>query len=201
MHEEAAITMKKIVLFGDSLLAGVMNGETSDILDKHIINELTGMDFPGYGLVKLGKRGESSSEGLARIDEAVEAEGDFVVISFGTNDSLKQKNTLEDFGENIREIIESFDASKVILLTTGYINTEILPSGDNDRQQLYAEKAKQIADEVGVNVIDLYHHMTVYPKPNEFVQKADGIHPSEEGYHFLGALIARDIKEKLLAEG
>ncbi|MBO0451374.1 MULTISPECIES: SGNH/GDSL hydrolase family protein [Enterococcus] len=193
--------MKKIVLFGDSLLAGVMNGETSNILDKYILDELTGMGFPGYELVKLGKRGESSSDGLARVNEAVEAEGDFVVISFGTNDSLKQKNTVEAFGENIKEIIESFDASKVILLTTGYINTEILPIGDNDRQQVYVEKAKQIAEEVGVNVIDLYHHMTVYPKPNEFVQTFDGIHPSNEGYHFLGALIARDIKEKLLAEG
>lgn len=193
--------MKKIVLFGDSLLTGVMNGETSDILDTYIIDELTEMDFPGYSLVKLGKRGESSSDGLARINEAVEAEGDFVVISFGTNDSLKQKNPVDVFGDNIEEMLESFDASKVILLTTGYINTEIMTDGDNERQQLYAEKAKQIAEKVGVNVIDLYHHMTVYPKPDEFVQKFDGIHPSEEGYHFLGALIARDIKEKLLAEG
>lgn len=193
--------MKKIVLFGDSLLAGVMNGEPSDILDKYILDELAGMGFPGYHLVKLGNRGESSSDGLARINEAVEAEGDFVVISFGTNDSLKQKNTVEEFGENIKEIIESFDASKVILLTTGYIDTDTLPIGDNDRQRRYAEKAKQVAEEVGVNVLDLHHHMTVYPRPNEFVQKFDGIHPSTEGYHFLGALIARDIKEKLLAEG
>lgn len=44
--------MKKIVLFGDSLLAGVMNGETSDILDKYILDELTEMGFPGYSLVK-----------------------------------------------------------------------------------------------------------------------------------------------------
>ena len=34
---------EKIVLFGDSLLAGVMNGETSDILDKYILDELTEM--------------------------------------------------------------------------------------------------------------------------------------------------------------
>ncbi|MBU5584456.1 SGNH/GDSL hydrolase family protein, partial [Enterococcus sp. S181_ASV_20] len=91
------------------------------------------------------------------------ADGVFVVISFGTNDSLKQANSLDTFGENIREIIESFDASKVILLTTGYINTDIYSKGDNERQQLFAQKAKMIAAESGVNVIDLYHHMTVYP--------------------------------------
>ena len=89
--------MKKIVLFGDSLLAGVMNGETSDILDKYILDELTEMGFPGYSLVKLGKRGETSSDGLARVSEAVDAEGDFVVISFGTNDSLKQVTSIQTF--------------------------------------------------------------------------------------------------------
>ncbi|MGK0606135.1 SGNH/GDSL hydrolase family protein [Enterococcus gilvus] len=193
--------MKKIVLFGDSLLAGVMNGETSDILDTYIIDELTEMGFPGYSIVKLGKRGETSSDGLARVEEAVDAEGDFVVISFGTNDSLTHENSLEAFGENLKEMIESFDASKVILLTTGYINTAVYTAGDNERQQLFAQMAKMVAAESGVNVINLYHHMTVYPKPNEFVQSYDGLHPSEEGYHFLGALIARDIKEILLAEG
>ncbi|GCF94262.1 esterase [Enterococcus florum] len=193
--------MKKIVLFGDSLLTGVMNGETSDILDRYILDELTGMGFPGYQLVKLGKRGETSSEGLARVDEAVEAEGDFVVISFGTNDSLKSDDSLDTFGENIKKLVGAFDASKVILLTTGYINTEVYPDGDNERQQLFAQKAKMAAAEMDVNVIDLYHHMTVYPAPKEFLQTFDGIHPSDEGYHFLGALIARDIKEKLIAEG
>ncbi|MDT2640713.1 SGNH/GDSL hydrolase family protein [Enterococcus dongliensis] len=193
--------MKKIVLFGDSLLAGVMKGEPSEILNRYILDELTEMGFPGYEVVNLGKRGESSTDGLARVDEAVEAQGDFVVISFGTNDSLRQKNTVEVFGENIKEMIESFDASKVILLTTGYLNTAIITMGDNDRQQRYVQKAKQVAEDIGVNVIDLYHHLTVYPKPNEFIQTFDGIHPSTEGYHFLGALIARDIKEKLLAEG
>lgn len=193
--------MKKIVLFGDSLLAGVMKGEPSEILNRYILDELTEMGFPGYEVVNLGKRGESSTDGLARVDEAVEAQGDFVVISFGTNDSLRQKNTVEVFGENIKEMVESFDASKVILLTTGYLNTAIITMGDNDRQQRYVQKAKQVAEDIGVNVIDLYHHLTVYPKPNEFIQTFDGIHPSTEGYHFLGALIARDIKEKLLAEG
>ena len=63
---------------------------------------------------------------------------------------LKQANSLDTFGENIREIIESFDASKVILLTTGYINTDIYSKGDNERQQLFAQKAKMIAAESGV---------------------------------------------------
>ncbi|MDT2662599.1 hypothetical protein P7E02_22130 [Enterococcus hulanensis] len=49
--------MKKIVLFGDSLLAGVMNGEPSDILDKYILDELAGMGFPRVSLSQVGQSG------------------------------------------------------------------------------------------------------------------------------------------------
>lgn len=192
--------MKKIVLFGDSLLAGMMNGQPSETLDNYLLDELTEMGFPGYEVVKQGHPGESSTDGVARVDQAVAAQGDFVVISFGTNDSLRQKNSVEAYGDNLKQMISAFDPEKVIVLTTGYLNTELQPLGDNARQQVYVERAKEVASAAGVNVIDLYHHITAYPKPNEFIQ-GDGIHPSEEGYHFLGALIARDIKNKLIAKG
>lgn len=189
--------MKTIALFGDSLMTGLMNGETSDILNQYVVNELADMGFPGYEILAFGKRGEGSAEGLERLDEVVAANADFVVICFGTNDSVKHKDPVTVYGDNLRKLIGAFPAEKVIVLTPGYVNTEIRTEASNDRQQEYAEMAKQVAEEMGVNVIDLYHHMTIYPAPKEFLQD-DGLHPSNEGYHFLGALIARDIKNKLL---
>lgn len=189
--------MKTIALYGDSLMTGLMNGETSDILNQYVVNELADMGFPGYEILEFGKRGEGSAEGLERLDEVVAANADFVVICFGTNDSVKHKDPVTVYGDNLRKLIGAFPAEKVIVLTPGYVNTEIRTEASNDRQQEYAEMAKQVAEEMGVNVIDLYHHMTIYPAPKEFLQN-DGLHPSNEGYHFLGALIARDIKNKLL---
>lgn len=189
--------MKTIALYGDSLMTGLMNGETSDILNQYVVNELADMGFPGYEILEFGKRGEGSAEGLERLDEVVAANSDFVVICFGTNDSVKHKDPVTVYGDNLRKLIGAFPAEKVIVLTPGYVNTEIRTEASNDRQQEYAEMAKQVAEEMGVNVIDLYHHMTIYPAPKEFLQN-DGLHPSNEGYHFLGALIARDIKNKLL---
>ncbi len=189
--------MNKIALYGDSLMTGLMNGEPSDILNNYVIDELTGMGFPGYEILEFGRRGEGSAEGLERLDEVVAANPDFVVICFGTNDSIKHKDPVETYGDNLRKLVEAFPAEKVIVLTPGYVNVAIRTEADNDRQQVYAEMAKEVAAEKGVNAIDLYHHMTIYPEPNEFLQD-DGLHPSNEGYHFLGALIARDIKNKLL---
>ncbi|MGG5329288.1 SGNH/GDSL hydrolase family protein [Enterococcus sp. AZ163] len=189
--------MKTIALYGDSLMTGLMNGETSDILNQYVVNELADMGFPGYEILEFGKRGEGSAEGLERLDEVVTANADFVVICFGTNDSVKHKDPIDVYGDNLRKLIGAFSTEKVIVLTPGYVNTEIRTEASNDRQQEYAEMAKQAAKDMGVSVIDLYHHMTIYPAPKEFLQD-DGLHPSDEGYHFLGALIARDIKNKLL---
>ena len=189
--------MKTIALYGDSLMTGLMNGETSDILNQYVVNELADMGFPDYEILEFGKRGEGSAEGLERLDEVVAANADFVVICFGTNDSVKHKDPVTVYGDNLRKLIGAIPSEKVIVLTPVYVNTEIRTEASNDRQQEYAEMAKQVAEEMGVNVIDLYHHMTIYPAPKEFLQN-DGLHPSNEGYHFLGALIARDIKNKLL---
>lgn len=155
--------MKEIVLFGDSLLTGVMNGETSDILDTYILDELTEMGFPGYQLVKLGKRGETSSDGLARVSEAVDAEGDFVVISFGTNDSLKHETSLEAFGENLKEIIESFDASKSHPIDYGVYQyrglskrgqrtaTALRAEGENGGGRIWSQRDRSVSSHDGLS--------------------------------------------------
>lgn len=191
--------MKKIVLFGDSLMAGLRNGDTSDYLDQVVLDTLTGMGYPDYTVVNLGRRGEGSSDGLKRIEDVVNENGDFVAILFGDNDAIKQKATKEEFGQNLAAMLDKLDPEKTIVLTPTYVNTEIKTIADNDRQQAYAAEAKKVAKEKGVWSIDLYHHMTTYPAPNEFLQN-DGLHPSDEGYQFIGSLIARDIKNKLIGE-
>lgn len=189
--------MKKIVLFGDSLAAGYYEGASSDLLDKITIKELTGMGFPGYQIVNLGVPGETSAQGLARVEQAVAENPDFIAIMLGSNDALNQSATPEEYGETMKQIIGKFPAEKVIVLSPAYVDEKLCADGNNQRQQAYVAALKEVAGEMGVNMIDLYHHMTVYPVPTEFLG-SDGLHPSEEGYDFIGALIARDIKNKLL---
>lgn len=189
--------MKKIVLFGDSLAAGYYNGSSSDYLDKITIKELIGMGFPGYQIVNLGVPGETTAEGLNRVDQPIAENPDFIAIMLGSNDALNQNATPEEYADTIKKIIEKFPAEKVIALSPGYLDETLCADGDNQRQQKFVAALKGVTTEMGVNMIDLYHHMTVYPVPTEFLS-ADGLHPSEEGYDFIGALIARDIKNKLL---
>lgn len=190
--------MKKIVLFGDSLMTGLQAGETTDLLDNYTKDSLAGMGFPDYQIKNLGVRGDSSVDGLQRVAEAVAEKPDYIAILFGDNDAISQVTTPEEYAANLEKIISAFDSEKVIVLSPTYLDMALRTEGDNERQQVYVAAAEKVAAAKGVNFINLYHHMTVYPYPDEFLQ-ADGLHPSDEGYHFIGALIARDIKNKLLA--
>lgn len=188
--------MKKIVIIGDSIAAGLYEGQPSPILDNFISDELTGMGFPGYEMVNLGKRAEGTTEVLARIADAVNEEPDFVVINAGINDALNQKG-IEAFSDNLSEMIEKFAAEKVILMGLGIVDQKKHPEADSEVIQTYNEQAKKIAVSAGINFIDMYHHEMVYPVPLEFISE-DGLHPSKFGYHLYGGLIARDIKNKLI---
>lgn len=188
--------MKKIVLFGDSLAAGVYEGAPSAILDDFVIETLTGMGFSGYTVINMGQRGEDSTAALARLDAVAAENPDFVVLIIGDNDALNQRG-LETFGANLQAMIARFPAEKVIVVTPTYIDPAIREKADLAVIEKYVQKAAETAKEQGAWHINMYHHMTVYPAVRDFLQ-ADGLHPSKEGYHLLGALIARDIKNRLV---
>lgn len=188
--------MKKIVIIGDSIAAGLYEGQPSNVLDTFIIDELAGMGFPGYEMVNLGQRAEGTTEVLARIVDAVKEEPDFVVINAGINDALNQKG-IEAFAANLSEMIEKFAPEKVILIGLGIVDRQKRPEADPVIIQEYNDRGKKVALQAGVNFIDMYHHEMVYPEPLEFISE-DGLHPSKFGYHLYGGLIARDIKNKLI---
>ena len=187
--------MKKIVIIGDSIAAGLYEGAPSTILDDFVSSELAGMGYPGYQVVNLGRQKEGSTEVMARIGDAVAEEPDFVIINAGINDALNQKG-LEAFAANIAEMIGKFDPAKVIVMGLGIVDQEKKPNADPAVIQEYNDLAKKTAIAAGAKFIDMYHHEMVYPEPMEFISE-DGLHPSKFGYHLYGGLIARDLKNKL----
>lgn len=189
--------MKKIVVIGDSIVAGMYQGSVSSILDDFIVNELTGMGFPGYEVVNLGRPKEGSPEVAARIEEAVDTDADFVVINVGINDALNRPDQVAEYKAIMEGMVKKFDPAKVILMGLGAVDREKKPAADPAVLQLFNENLKALAVATGVKFIDMYHHEMVYPEPFEFISE-DGLHPSKFGYHLYGGLIARDIKNKLI---
>lgn len=190
--------MKKIVIFGDSIAAGTFEGVTTEKLDHYVVDTLAGMGFAGYEVVNLGERGDSSAQSLARVEEAVAEQPDFFVLIVGANDAINDKG-LTAYGENIKQMVAKFPAEKVFLYSPSFVDATRKVEASPDIIKTYVTEAKRVGEEMGVHTTNLYHYFDVYPEPGEFLQ-TDGVHPSEFGYHFLGALIARDIKNKLLAQ-
>ncbi|WHA09486.1 SGNH/GDSL hydrolase family protein [Enterococcus montenegrensis] len=189
--------MKKIVIMGDSIAAGFFEGQVTDLLNEYVTDTLTGMGFPDYTVVNLGERGASSTTALEQLPKAEAENPDFVAINVGINDAINNRENVKEYGENLKKMITAFPAEKVILVGPSWVDLTIKTAGNKETLVKYIAMAKDIAQETGVNYIDMYHHMEVYPDPAEFLQ-SDGLHPSKFGYHLLGALIARDIKNKLL---
>lgn len=188
--------MKKIVLFGDSLAAGLYHGEIEHLLDHYLAESLAELGLPEMTIVNHGQRGESTIEGLARIEDVVAEDGDYIVVLFGDNDAIKGKTDPVGYTTNLEAIMQRFNREAVLLLTPTYVNTKIRTNADDRTLALYAENAETAAAAAGVAHINLFKEMLKFSYPDDLVQLYDGLHPSKFGYHYLANLIAHKIAEK-----
>lgn len=185
--------MSKIILFGDSITGGYLNRENTDILEGLTSKHLSNMGFPGYTFINKGVNGETSRNGLARVGEVIQEDAEIVVVFFGDNDAVDQRISVPDYQKNLSAIIERIGSEKVLLVSPSYIRIM-----DQKILEEYVAAAQEAAGNM-VHFLNLYQHMVAYPGRNDFLQY-DGLHLSEDGYDFLSALIARDIKFKLVKD-
>lgn len=153
---------KTIVAFGDSLVEGV--GAT------------TGNDFPSLlsklisePIINMGVSGNTTLQGLARVENVNKKDPKIVLVLLGGNDFL-QKISIEETFKNIDDIVVKLQAEGAMVVLLG-IKGGLL--GDN-----YAKYFENIALNRGTlyvpNVLaGLLGH-------SEFM--ADGIHPNDAGY-------------------
>ncbi len=48
--------MKKIIIFGDSIAAGLFEGEVIHALDQQLLNTLRALGLPDFTITNLGKK-------------------------------------------------------------------------------------------------------------------------------------------------
>lgn len=113
-----------IVAFGDSLTYGYGIKEEKDKWTFIIAEEL------GCKIINSGVCGNTSGEGLSRINEAVlKHKPDYVLINFGMNDHFMKsynepKATLGEFQNNIETIIslvKEIGAEPILITPNGFI--------------------------------------------------------------------------------
>ena len=178
--------IKKIVLFGDSLMSGY--GLSSEKhLDKILQKDL---NLSGYKITIINKSvsGVTSSEGLARLDKILKIEDtDLIILGLGANDMLKGIDPSVT-KKNLQEIINKIQIKKIDILLVGMLATT--SRGLNFKKKfdkLYLDLSKSN---------DIYYLpfllKDVALKP-EFNQ-SDGIHPNLKGIK----IISNNLKKSII---
>jgi lysophospholipase L1-like esterase/MoaA/NifB/PqqE/SkfB family radical SAM enzyme len=167
----------KIIFFGDSITkeyAPKMEGK----LKK---------EYPDFNLsfINAGIVGETSRDGLNRLNSLLQEKPQVVVIDFGMNDWRKGVCE-EEYKQNIIKIIDEFEkiGTRVILPTItpacegglNYALTKIENYNRTIKEEIYKEKR--------VKVIDLY---SLWLKKFRNVKKGlrDKLHPNKKGYDLI----------------
>ena len=111
-------TTGNIVFLGASITAGFGLSDGEGYVDR-ITEKLVTAGYP-YTTINQGISGNRTDQGLARIDEVLEAEPEIVVLALGGNDFLQGKPLTEVQGnlESIVSVIQSEDVDVLLVGVT-----------------------------------------------------------------------------------
>ena len=120
------------------------------------------------------------------------------LVEFGNPAERKKRTFWGDLDELMRGLKEDYPNAEVIFMTP-------LPNSLQDYlkiqhpylipQDKFADVIKELADEHGMEVIDLYNSNILdgHDKDNVLHFMPDGVHPNAEGYEILGEHVAADL--------
>jgi acyl-CoA thioesterase-1 len=180
---------KKIIVFGDSLVAGY-----GIPLEKAFPAQLEGkLREQGYNIsvINAGVSGDTTSGGLTRLEWMLEQQKpDFVILELGGNDMLRAVDPAVTRG-NLQKMLEILKERKIPVLLAGMKATPNL--GEifiKEYTAMYRDLAKK-------------YHAIYYPffmegvaLHSELVQE-DGLHPRAEGAAVIVDRIMPSVKKLL----
>ena len=178
----------KIILFGDSLMAGYGLDQSNhldrvlakDLLDKGIVSQITNASVSG----------DTSSGGLNRLSWSLQDDYDLFILGLGANDMLRgiSPNTTK---ANLKEIIKIVQKKNISILLTGM---QAPSSYGQDYQSSFNLIYPQLAKEYEIFLYPfLLEGVALEPNLNQ----SDGKHPNEQGITLISKKIAEKIKNIL----
>ena len=166
-----------VVAFGDSLTAGVAGrsypDDLQDLLDKAGYR---------YRVDNQGVSGDTTTDGLARLDNVIAVHPAIVIVEFGGNDGLRGVPA-ESIRSNLEQIIEGLKNANVPLVLLGIT---LPPNYGADYVKSFTAMYPSLAKKYNLRfvpflLINVYQHQ-------ELMQPG-GIHPNGEG----NKVIAEDV--------
>ncbi len=165
-----------IIAVGDSLTAGygVAAEENYPALLERKLRD-AGHDFR---VINAGINGEKSGEALGRIDSILAQNPQIAILQTGTNDGLRGLSPA-DMKRNIQAIVRALVGHGVTVVLAGMQN---LKKRKGDFDQLFAQAYTEVAREESVILIPLF---LAGVAGDPALNRADGIHPTAEGYRIV----------------
>ena len=152
----------QVVAFGDSLISGVGATSGNDFIS--LLSERLNTK-----IINLGVPGNTTADGLARLEEVHEQKPGIVLVLFGGNDFLRRVPKEKTFS-NLQKIIDSIHDQGSLVLLLG-VKGGILADGYDKEFSALAKKNKTA---YVPNVLK-----GILGKAN---LTADQIHPNDAGY-------------------
>lgn len=170
------VDTRKIVItaFGDSLTEGYAL-PYEDSYTAQLERLLRARGFPGVTIYNKGKSGDTSLDGVKRVEEVIAQKPDVAIVAFGGNDGLRRlpANLLKD---NLLLIVSALQQNHSTVLLVGIEPPHILgPKYAEDFKRVYEEVAKEKKVLLVPNIME-----GVALHPNLTIE--DGLHPNKSGY-------------------
>jgi acyl-CoA thioesterase I len=165
---------KTIVVLGDSIASGVGSGRGEAYPD------LLAARFGTEDVVNAGVSGNTTADGLARIDEVLAEDPWLVIVELGGNDLLRRVPP-EQTEKSLREILDRLVAARVV---------PVLVELDAPFGGRYLEIYERLGDEYQVPVVE----DTLGEILRDPSLKSDTIHPNAAGQKVLAEAIVEEIE-------
>lgn len=169
-----------IVAFGDSLVAGTGATEGNDFVSK------LGVRI-GKPIVNLGVPGDTTADGLARVEEVLAYNPGVVILLLGGNDYLRRIDE-ETTRTNLAKLIQTLQENGSMIVLLG-VRSGILISGRDDMYEDLTESYGLVYVE---DVLD-----GIFGKQELMY---DGIHPNDAGYTIIADRLLNVFQEYELAD-
>jgi lysophospholipase L1-like esterase len=165
-----------IVAFGDSLTYGTGAAESESY--PAVLAQLIGRK-----VVRAGVPGEVTAQGLARVEQVIEAHRPaLMIVCLGGNDMLRRVDDAQ-VRKNLGEIIRTIRERGIAVVLVGVPKPALITSAP----AFYGELAKEFGIPYeGKVVTDVLYQLEL---------KADPIHPNAKGYRRMAEAIAQLLKQ------
>lgn len=166
-----------IVAFGDSLIEGVGASEGNDLvsqLSKKI----------GEPIINLGVAGNTTEQGLARVDRIAEYKPKVVLVLLGGNDFLRKVPKAETF-KNLDAIVTKIQSTGAVVVLLGIQGGVLGDPYENEFENLAQLKGTAYVSNVLEGLFGDSRYM------------ADSVHPNDVGYAKIVERIYPELKRVL----